>query len=122
MGSNPINLAIRFLLELTVVLAMGMWGWKLSDSWMRLILALALPIVAMIIWGVFAVPEDPSRSGEAPIPTPGVIRIIIELTFFGIGSWMLYDLGFSKVGLIVAIIVVIHYIISYDRIIWLMSK
>ena len=122
MGSNPINLAVRFLLELTILLTMGMWGWKLSDNWMRFILALTIPIIAMIIWGVFAVPEDPSRSGEAPIPVPGAIRLIIELTFFGIGSWMLYNLGYAKVGLVLAIIVVIHYIISYDRIIWLLSR
>jgi hypothetical protein len=122
MGSNPINLAVRFLLELSVLLAMGMWGWKLSDHWMRLILALAIPVLAMIIWGVFAVPEDPSRSGIAPVPIPGGIRLLIELTFFGIGSWMFYDLGYTKVGLTTAIVVVIHYVISYDRIVWLLSN
>jgi hypothetical protein len=33
MGSHPINLAIRFLLEVVALTSMGMWGWRASDGW-----------------------------------------------------------------------------------------
>ena len=43
MGTNPINLAIRFLLELTALYAFGRWGWAQHEGAMRFILAIVLP-------------------------------------------------------------------------------
>jgi len=122
MGSNPINLIIRFLLEIIALVSVGMWGWKQSDGWLRFVLAIGIPIILAVIWGTFAVPNDPSRSGSAPIVTPGVIRLAIELGFFALATWSLYDLGLTKVSLTFGIIVLLHYLVSYDRIIWLISK
>lgn len=122
MGSHPINLAIRFLLELSALTTMGIWGWKQSDGWIRFVLVLGIPIIAAAIWGTFAVPDDPSRSGGAPIVTSGIVRLIIELAFFGFAIWALYDIGFSKTSMALGIIVSLHYIVSYDRIIWLLSQ
>jgi hypothetical protein len=100
----------------------GIWGWKYSDGWLRYVLAIGIPIVLAIIWGTFAVPNDPSRSGSAPIVTPGVIRLIIEFCIFAFATWSLHDMGLNKTSLTFGIIVVVHYIISYDRVIWLMSQ
>jgi len=122
MGSHPINLIIRFLLELTSLVILGIWGWKQNDSWFQFILALGIPIIAAIIWGVFAVPNDPSRSGKAPIAVSGMVRLLIEFAFFTISTLALYDLGYIKLSWAIAIFVVIHYIISFDRIIWLMNR
>ena len=122
MGSHPINLIIRFLLELTALTAMGMWGWKQSDGWLKFILAFGIPIIAAAIWGIFAVPDDPSRSGTAPIVVPGIVRLTIELAIFAFATWALRDLGYARLSWIIGIIVVIHYIISYDRIIWLLNQ
>ena len=122
MGSNPINLIIRFLLEIIALVSVGMWGWKQNDGWPRFILAIGIPIILAVIWGTFAVPNDPSRSGAAPIVTPGVIRLAIELGFFALATWAFYDLGLTKVSLTFGIIVLLHYLVSYDRIIWLMSQ
>jgi hypothetical protein len=122
MGSHPINLAIRFILEMSALVSLGMWGWKQSDGWLRYVLAIGIPIILAAIWGTFAVPNDPSRSGSAPIVTLGVIRLAIELGFFALATWSLYDMGYNKVSLAFGIIVVLHYIISYDRIIWLMTQ
>jgi len=121
MGSHPINLAIRFLLEIVALVSAGMWGWKQSDGWLRTLLAIAIPVVLAAIWGTFAVPDDPSRSGSAPIITPGVIRLAIELGIFVFATWALYDIGLAKAGSILGTIVFLHYLVSYDRIIWLLS-
>ncbi len=121
MGSHPINLAIRFLLELSAIVSAGMWGWRQSDSWLRYLLAIGMPLILGVIWGTFAVPDDPSRSGNAPVVTPGVIRLVIELGFFAFATWALYDMGFNKASMVFGITVVLHYLVSYDRIKWLMS-
>jgi len=122
MGSHPINLTIRFLLEMSALVTMGMWGWKHGDGWLRYLLSIGIPIVLAVIWGTFTVPNDPSRSGAAPIVTPWVIRLAIELGFFALATWSLYDMGMNKACLVFGVIVILHYIISYDRIIWLMSQ
>ena len=122
MGSHPVNLAIRFLLEMSALVSIGMWGWKQSDGWLRYVLAIGIPIIFATIWGTFAVPDDPSRSGNAPIVTPGISRLAIELGFFACATWSLYDIGFNKISLAFGIIVVLHYIISYDRVKWLLSQ
>jgi len=121
MGSHPINLIIRFLLEITALLSVGFWGWNQGDGLLQYVFAFGIPLILAAIWGIFAVPNDPSRSGKAPITTPGVIRFAIELGFFAIATWSLYDIGMNKISFIFGIIVILHYIISYDRIRWLMS-
>ena len=121
MGSHPINLAIRFLLEITALVSIGIWGWKLSDGWIRFVLTFAIPIIVAAIWGTFTVPNDPSRSGNAPIAVPGVVRLAIELAIFALATWTLHDLGYTRLGWIFGIIVAVHYIISYDRINWLLT-
>ena len=68
MKGNAINLALRFILEMSALLLMGMWGWQLSASAYRFLLAGLIPLAAAAIWGIFAVPADPSRSGKAPVP------------------------------------------------------
>lgn len=122
MGSNPVNLILRFLLEIMALISVGIWGWKQSDNWLRFILAIGIPVVLAIIWGTFAVPNDPSRSGSAPIVTNGLIRLLIELSFFSFAIWALVDMGWEKTSIIIGIVVLAHYIISYDRVLWLLTK
>jgi len=122
MGSHPINLMLRFLLELMALGSVGLWGWKQSDSWLRFILAIGIPIGLAVVWGVFAVPNDPSRSGSAPINTAGFVRLIIEFGIFGFALWTLKDMGWFNLSLVMSIVVIVHYIISYDRVLWLLNK
>jgi hypothetical protein len=122
MGSHPINLPIRFLLELAALLAMGVWGWQQSQGWVRFVLALGISIIVAVVWGVFAVPNDPSRSGTAPIAVPGILRLTIEIIVFVLAIWALYDLGYTRTSWILGLVVVIHYSTSYDRILWLIRQ
>lgn len=121
MGSNPINLAVRFLLELTALVALGFWGWSLADGWWGVLPGLGIPLLAAAAWGTFAVPNDPSRSGRAPIPTPGWARLALELGFFAFAVWALFDLESEVLGWILGGAVIAHYAISYDRIVWLLA-
>lgn len=121
MGSHPVNLAIRFLLELTALAATGIWGWKQSESWFRFVLALGIPLAVAVMWGMFNVPNDPSRSGAAPIVVPGVLRLTIELAIFAFAVWAFHTSGHTKLSWILGIIVAVHYAISYDRVQWLLA-
>ena len=122
MSKNPVNLAIRFALEVVAIVTFGIWGYRASDGLPGLILAILLPLVFAGLWGVFAVPNDPSRSGKTVVPTPGMIRLILELALFVAATWMLFDLEFQKLGWIFSTGVLIHYASSYDRIAWLLKQ
>lgn len=122
MGSHPINLALRFGLELAALAAMGLWGWGLAAGWLRFVLAVAIPVVAAVLWVLLAVPGDPSRSGAAPFATPGVVRLGFELAFFGLAVWALYATNHAWLAVLMAAAVVLHYAASFDRIAWLLAR
>jgi Protein of unknown function (DUF2568) len=122
MATHPVNLVVRFLLELSALFALGLWGWHGRDDGWRILVALAIPTVAAALWGIFAVPHDPTRSGAAPIPVSGLVRLALELGFFGCATLALNDLGFGTLTAILGTAVVVHYVFSYDRIRWLVGQ
>ena len=122
MGSHPVNLALRFLLELAALSSYAWWGRQQADSLLGYLLAIALPLLGAILWGTFAVPDDPSRSGKAPLAVPGWLRLALELLIFGLATFCFYDIGYANIGGWFGLVVLAHYLISYDRIIWLLKR
>jgi hypothetical protein len=122
MGNAWWNLTLRFLLELAALLGLGMAGWSLSEGWWRWLLALALPLVAATLWGTFAVPDDPSRSGRAPVPVPGAVRLALELAILFGGSAGFYLAGHAAAGLAMALLIALSYAFSLDRLGWLLRQ
>jgi len=122
MGYHPLNLVLRFILVVCALMAVGFWGLNQTDNSLKFVLAIGLPIILAVIWGVFAVPNDKSRSGKAPVPTPGILRLALELVIFVFATWCLYSLGYHQLYIVFGVVIAIHYILSYDRIAWLLSK
>ncbi len=69
------NLALRFLLELGALAGLGFAAWNLASGSTRWAAATLVPVTAAIIWGVFNVLDDPSRSGAAPVEVAGSVRL-----------------------------------------------
>jgi len=122
MSKNPINGVVRFLMELGAIFTFGKWGYSLSNSWTAIVLAILMVVLCGTLWGVFAVKDDPSRSGKTVIPTSGPIRLALELILFGTATWMLFNLGFNTPAWIFGAVTLVHYAISYDRIGWLLKQ
>ena len=122
MGSHPINLALRFGLELGALAAMAYWGWTGHVGAARWIWAIGLPIGSAVAWATFAVPHDPSRSGAAPLPVPGVVRLVLELGFFAAASLQVAARGRERLAIVSATVVLLHYAFSYDRVSWLLKQ
>ncbi|MER8883035.1 YrdB family protein [Mesorhizobium sp. M0074] len=116
------NLTLRFLLELAALLGLGMAGWSLSAGMWRWILAVALPFVAAALWGIFAVPNDPSRSGRAPVPVPGGLRLVLELVILFGGAAGFHLAGYTTAGIAVALLIAVSYAFSLDRLGWLLRR
>jgi hypothetical protein len=116
MSLHPLNLAVRFVLEIAALVAIGYWSFHEHTGILQFVLGLGLPLLAAAAWGIFAVPGDRTRSGDAPVPVPGALRLLLELALFALASWALYDAGNTVLALILAGITAVHYALSYDRI------
>ncbi|TGQ71105.1 MAG: DUF2568 domain-containing protein [Mesorhizobium sp.] len=122
MGSAWWNMTLRFLLELAALLGLGIAGLGLSQEWWRWVLALALPAIAAVLWGTFAVLNDPSRSGRTPVPVPGAVRLVLELVILFGGAAGFYLNGHATAGIVIALLIVISYAFSLDRLGWLLRQ
>ena len=119
MGQHPVNLAARFLLELLALYALGHWGWNQGEGAMRYAGAILLPLMAAALWGIFRVPGDP---GDAPVPVPGYARLMLEAAFFGGAVWAASASGFPQAAGVFGAAALLHYALSYDRILWLLKR
>jgi len=73
---SPLNLALRFTLELCALAALAFWGAHVDASRPATIaLAILAPLIAAFAWGLFVSPK-------ARIQAPGMIRLSIELAVF----------------------------------------
>jgi len=113
------NLALRFGLELAALAGLAIAAWKLTSGPMRWVVAIAVPVTAAIIWGVFNVLGDPSRSGAAPIEVTGWTRLGIELLVLGGGAAAVAIAGRPTVAIAFAVVIVAHYVASWSRVEWL---
>ena len=122
MGFHPLNLALRFILELAALFALGVWGRSLNQSFLGNVWMILFPVVAAGVWGTFRTPEDRSASGQAPVAVPGWTRLLLEAVFFSVAAWGLYQAGYATPAAVFAGITLVHYALSYDRIAWLLGQ
>ena len=118
---TPANLIFRFLLELAALAGFATLAWNSTEgAWRYPVVAATLTVLAAL-WGVFNVPDDPSRSGHAPVVVPGLVRLILELAILIGGGIAFAGVGHTVLGGLLVAGVVVHYALSRDRIMWLLA-
>jgi hypothetical protein len=99
---SPPNLALRFLLELGALAALGYWGTHVGTGFVaRLGLALAAPLAAAAAWGAVVSPKARLR---AAAPT----RLAVEVAVFAAGAWALAAAGRPRAAAGFAAAVAVH--------------
>lgn len=111
------NLVLRFVLEVACLLGIAVAGWGIAG-----VVGVAGAVVAATVWGVFAVPDDPSRSGKAPVRVDGWVRLLIEVAVLlgGVAAWLV--VGRSVVAVTIAVLLVVHHVVSLPRLRWLLRQ
>ena len=122
MGWHPVNLALRFGLEMVMLAAYVLWGLQRLEGAAGYALGIGLALGASLLWGLFRVPGDQSSKGGAPVPVPGVVRLALELVLFAGAVLVLLDAGYETAGVALAIVTLLHYLASYDRVAWLLQR
>lgn len=121
MSQNPANLAVRFLLEIAGVVGLFRLGLWMADGPLAALLAIGLSIGAATAWGLFNVPGDRSRSGRAPVQVPGIVRLLLELLVLAGGAAGWFLAGPDWFAWTYVIVLVAHYLLSWDRVGWLVG-
>lgn len=113
MSQHPLNLALRFVLELTMLAALGIWGWTQHAGAWRVLLAVGLPLIAAALWGAFRVPED---HGKGLVNVSGYIRLTLEAALFIAAVAAFAASGWRTAALVFGLVTALHYLASYDRV------
>ena len=95
------NLALKFLLELAAIAAFAYWGASTGDSVVSVLLAVAAPAVAVVLWGTFAAPKATRRLADAA-------RVPFELAVFALAAAALAAAGNAALALAFAALVVVN--------------
>jgi hypothetical protein len=73
------NLAVKFLLELAAISAFAYWGGTIGSDATPVLVAVAAPLLAVVLWGVFAAPSSTRR-------LPLAVRAPFELGVFALAA------------------------------------
>lgn len=91
-AASAANLALRFLLELAALAALGYWGGTAPTSTAaRAVLAVALPVAAAAFWGIFVAPR-------ARVVLPTGVRMMLGLLVFAVAAAALADRGHRRLA------------------------
>lgn len=103
------------------LVAIGRGAYALVSGALAWVLAIGVPLLVAVCWAVFNVPGDGSRSGEAPVPVPGLVRLLLELAVFTLAVVLILPVS-AAAAVALAGGTVIHYLLSIDRIRWLLAN
>jgi hypothetical protein len=92
------NLLLRFVLECCALAGLAYGGWQAPGPvWVRLLLAIALPLAAAVVWGQWVAPK-----ARHPIPDP--LRLVPEWVVFGGATVALAVTGHPVLAALLAIL------------------
>ncbi|HJZ49798.1 MAG TPA: YrdB family protein [Roseiflexaceae bacterium] len=101
------NLALRFLLELCALAALGYWGFQTGQTLtLKIVLAIAAPLVAAVVWGMFIAPR-------AAVPVPVWLWLLLQAAVFGCAAAGLVVTGHSTLAGVFLLIVLLNGILLY---------
>jgi len=95
------NLAVKFGLELIAFGAFAYWGSQLHPILVAVIVGIAAPASAVLLWGSFAAPRSPRR-----LPTR--LRVPFELSVFALAAVALVAVGWTAIAIAFAVVVIVN--------------
>ncbi len=97
-----INRIISSLLELATLAALGYWGFHAAESlWLKWALALGMPLVVFMLWGLFLVP----RAGQQ---TTGLLTVMVSLVLFYLAALILFQSNQPGLGIVMLAVTAIN--------------
>jgi len=103
-----VNAAVRFLLELCALGALGYWGFRTgSATAVKITLGIGMPLLAAVLWMIFGAPGAPKR-------LHGPWHIGLEVLILGGAALALYAAGNHVLAVAFAAVVLVNEILLYS--------
>jgi hypothetical protein len=100
------NLGLAFAVELAGLGTFALWGWRTGGSTLtRLLLAIGLPLLAAVLWGLFAAP---TASYGSP-----VLTAVVKIAIFGLAGLALWSLDHRILGIAFVVVVAANLLIIH---------
>ena len=101
------NLALSFLLELCVLVALGYWGFQTGQGTIAKIgLGIGAPMLAVVVWALFGAPKSVWQ-------LQGPWFLILRVVFFGSAAVALFAAGQRVSGVAFALVFVLNCTLIY---------
>jgi hypothetical protein len=102
---NGLWLAAAFASELAALAALGWWGFGLDGSLvLRGAVGIGLPLLAAVLWGVFAAPR-------APVQVLA-LTLLVELVVFGGAVLALVATGHPRLAVALGVVALLSSVLS----------
>jgi hypothetical protein len=102
-----VNLALTFVLELAVLIALCYWGFQTGQGTIfKIVLGVGPPILAIVAWGMFGAPRSQWR-------LRGIGYLMLQVMFFGAAALALFFAGQRGLALIFVVICVVCLGLNY---------
>jgi hypothetical protein len=102
-GLRAGNLALAFGLEIAMLAAFAVAGWAATPIlWLRVVLAIGLPALAIVLWAVWAAP----KAGKRRLKMPGLAVFKILIFAVATAAWVAAGQGF--IGAVFGTLVVVN--------------
>ncbi len=99
------NLALSFLLELSLLVALAYWGFHAGTGTIgQIALGIGIPLLVAVLWGIFLAPR-------ATVRLPAVPRFVVELVLFGLAVAGLAAAGQPSLAWVFGLILVVNRIL-----------
>ncbi|HET6870845.1 MAG TPA: YrdB family protein [Solirubrobacteraceae bacterium] len=97
---KAVNLGVKFLLELCAFAALAWWGGTVGHGIVSVVVAIAAPLVAVLLWARFAAPRAERR-------LPRARRVPFELGVFALAALAIGTVSVAA-GVVLAVAVAIN--------------
>jgi hypothetical protein len=91
------NLGLRFLLELVMLAGLAVGGWEIGG----VVLAIAAPAAAVVLWALFVAPKASRRLTDPA-------KVALEIVLFAAATVGWFAAGLAPVAIAFALLVVVN--------------
>lgn len=110
-----------FLLELAMWMSFGWIGWIAGNGLARWLLATIFAAGAILLWALFRTPGMPPAGKPGVIPTPGPVRLVLEVGLFLLAGYGLWVTGNRWAAETLWTFAALTYALSFSRVRWLLA-
>jgi hypothetical protein len=107
------NLLLALLIEIVMLVAFCVAGWSVAGPlWLRIVLAVGLPALAIVAWALWAAP----RAGARRLKMPALLYFKAVIYALAVLAWFVAGQGF--IGTVFAVLAAINLVaaVAYKQV------